>query len=86
MADYTLPLAVPAMTLIPRGAISRGLLIVSAPELDEDEIDNLRVHVLDQLEEDGSKPAAIFANFDVKVLMLDEDEMREMGWVRATKE
>lgn len=83
MATQELTVQVPAFISVPRADFEEGLVIISAPDLDEMETDQLRDHIIDQLGPDAKSPSLVVVNFDTEVVVLDEDQMRKMGWVRA---
>jgi hypothetical protein len=78
-----LTIQVPSFVTLSHSDFTEGIVIVSAPDLDEQETDALDAHIRDQLGSSVEAPALIVVNFGVEVLLLDEEKMRKMGWVRA---
>jgi len=83
MASNEITVSVPSFVSIPRAAFEEGLVIVSSPDLDEAETDALKNHMLDELGGRVDRPSLVVVNFDAEVIVLDETQMRKMGWVRA---
>ena len=78
-----LTVQVPSFVTLSRSDFTDGVVIVSAPSLDEQETDQLDQHIRDQLGSAVKDPSLIVVNFGVEVLLFDEERMRRMGWVRA---
>ena len=83
MADE-IRFSVPVFTHTSKSAFEDGLVLISAPDLNEDETDALRNHIVKQLGASVENPSLVVVNFDTTVVVLDEVKMRKMGWVRAS--
>lgn len=76
---------VPTILHIPKEAFESGLVVVSSSDLNASETDELRGVILKQVKPQVEDPSLLVLNFHLDVLILDEERMRELGWVRASK-